>query len=157
VLLTRALEKATAGERLTADEALALYTDAPTHVLGKCADRVRARRHPSGQVTYIIDRNVNYTNICVARCTFCAFYRPVGSSEGYVLAFDEILRKIEETISLGGGQLLLQGGHNPDVPLAWYGISSDPSRHGIRRSGCTRSRRPKSSTSPGWRSCPCRR
>jgi cyclic dehypoxanthinyl futalosine synthase len=120
VLLTRALEKATAGERLTADEALALYTDAPTHVLGRCADRVRARRHPSGQVTYIIDRNVNYTNVCVARCTFCAFYRPVGSSEGYVLAFDEILRKIEETISLGGGQLLLQGGHNPDVPLAWY-------------------------------------
>jgi cyclic dehypoxanthinyl futalosine synthase len=81
---------------------------------------VRDRKHPDGVVTYIIDRNVNYTNVCVARCKFCAFYRPVGSSEGYTLGFDEIFRKIEETISLGGGQLLLQGGHNPDVPLAWY-------------------------------------
>ena len=71
-----------------------------------------------GVVTYIIDRNVNYTNVCVARCNFCAFYRPVGSSEGYVLSFDEIFRKIEETIAVGGGQLLLQGGHNPDIPLA---------------------------------------
>jgi cyclic dehypoxanthinyl futalosine synthase len=71
-------------------------------------------------VTYIIDRNVNYTNICVARCTFCAFYRPVGSGEGYVLGFEEIFRKIDETIALGGGQLLLQGGHNPDLPIEWY-------------------------------------
>jgi cyclic dehypoxanthinyl futalosine synthase len=71
-------------------------------------------------VTYIIDRNVNYTNVCVARCSFCAFYRSVGSSEGYVLGFDEIFRKIDETMELGGGQLLLQGGHNPDLPLEWY-------------------------------------
>jgi cyclic dehypoxanthinyl futalosine synthase len=71
-------------------------------------------------VTYIIDRNVNYTNVCVARCKFCAFYRPVGSAEGYTLGFDEIFKKVEETIALGGGQLLLQGGHNPDVPLEWY-------------------------------------
>ncbi len=71
-------------------------------------------------MTYIIDRNVNYTNVCVARCAFCAFYRPVGSSEGYVLAFDEIFRKIDETIAVGGGQLLLQGGHNPDLPITWY-------------------------------------
>jgi len=63
---------------------------------------------------------VNYTNVCVARCNFCAFYRPVGSPEGYVLGFDEIFRKIDETIALGGGQLLLQGGHNPDLPLQWY-------------------------------------
>jgi cyclic dehypoxanthinyl futalosine synthase len=63
---------------------------------------------------------VNYTNVCVARCKFCAFYRPVGSSDGYTLGFEEIFRKIEETIRLGGQQLLLQGGHNPDVPLAWY-------------------------------------
>ena len=75
---------------------------------------------PDGIVTYIIDRNVNYTNVCVARCNFCAFYRPVGSAEGYVLGFEEIFKKIDETIALGGGQLLLQGGHNPDLPLAWY-------------------------------------
>src|SRR5689334_7733312 len=84
------------------------------------ADDVRRQKHPEGLVTYIIDRNVNYTNVCVARCRFCAFYRPVGSDEGYTLGFDEIFRKIEETIRLGGVQLLLQGGHNPDVPLRWY-------------------------------------
>jgi cyclic dehypoxanthinyl futalosine synthase len=115
-----ALDKAAAGERLTAAEALALYTGAPTHLLGRLADGARRRRHPDNVVTYIIDRNVNYTNVCVARCRFCAFYRPVGSSEGYTLGFDEIFRKIDETIALGGEQLLLQGGHNPDVPLRWY-------------------------------------
>jgi cyclic dehypoxanthinyl futalosine synthase len=118
--MMRALEKANAGERLTRDEALALYSSAPTHALGRAADSVRARKHPSRVVSYIIDRNVNYTNVCVARCSFCAFYRPVGSAEGYVLSFDEIFRKIEETIAVGGVQLLLQGGHNPDLPLQWY-------------------------------------
>ena len=109
-----------AGGRLTAEEALSIYRKAPTWWLGRVADRVRQRKHPEGVVTYIIDRNVNYTNVCVARCNFCAFYRPVGHGEGYVLAFDEIFRKIDETIALGGVQLLMQGGHNPDLPLAWY-------------------------------------
>jgi cyclic dehypoxanthinyl futalosine synthase len=89
-------------------------------VLGRLADTIRLRKHPEGLVTYIIDRNVNYTNICVARCNFCAFYRTVGSSEGYVLGFEEIFQKIDETISVGGNQLLLQGGHNPDLPIQWY-------------------------------------
>ena len=118
--LQRALDKAAAGERLGRDESLALYIEAPTHILGRLADGARARKHPSRIVTYIIDRNVNYTNVCVARCNFCAFYRPVGSGDGYVLGFDEIFRKIDETIAVGGNQLLLQGGHNPDIPLAWY-------------------------------------
>jgi cyclic dehypoxanthinyl futalosine synthase len=108
------------GERLSADDALTLYQDAPTPLLGRLADDVRRRKHPDGIVTYIIDRNVNYTNVCVARCKFCAFYRPVGSTEGYALGFDEIFRKIDETIRLGGVQLLLQGGHNPDIPIGWY-------------------------------------
>ncbi len=108
------------GGRITADEALFLYNAAPTHWLGRMADQVRTRKHPEGVVTYIIDRNVNYTNVCVARCNFCAFYREVGHSEGYVLGFDEIFRKIDETIAVGGVQLLLQGGHNPDLPLQWY-------------------------------------
>ena len=95
------------GGRVDRHEALELYLSAPTSNLGRLADDIRARKHPERLVTYIIDRNVNYTNICVARCNFCAFYRPVGSSEGYVLG-------------LGGGQLLLQGGHNPDLPLQWY-------------------------------------
>ena len=108
------------GGRVSRDQARALYRHAPTALLGELADAVRARKHPDGVVTYIIDRNVNYTNVCVARCNFCAFYRPVGSPEGYVLGFEEIFRKIDETIALGGGQLLLQGGHNPDLPLEWY-------------------------------------
>jgi len=108
------------GGRVSAAEALALYREAPTHVLGRLADTIRVRKHPEGVVTYIIDRNVNYTNICVARCNFCAFYRPVGSSQGYVLGFEEIFHKIDETIAVGGNQLLLQGGHNPDLPIQWY-------------------------------------
>src|SRR6201989_2334449 len=112
--------KVFAGGRVTADEALLLYRKAPTSLLGRMADSVRARKHPDGVVTYIIDRNVNYTNVCVARCNFCAFYRPVGSSDGYVLGFDEIFRKIDETIAVGGNQLLLQGGHNPDLQIAGY-------------------------------------
>ena len=112
--------KVSDGGRLDRAEALTLYVHAPTHLLGRLADDIRARRHPSRIVTYIIDRNVNYTNVCVAKCNFCAFYRPVGSAEGYVLGFDEVFRKIDETISVGGEQLLLQGGHNPDLPLEWY-------------------------------------
>jgi cyclic dehypoxanthinyl futalosine synthase len=108
------------GARANADEAHALYVHAPTHVLGRLADEIRRRKHPDRTVTYIIDRNVNYTNVCVAKCNFCAFYRDVGSSEGYVLGFPEIFRKIDETIEVGGVQLLLQGGHNPDLPLTWY-------------------------------------
>ena len=113
-------DKVRAGERVTAEEALALYRDAPTAVLGRLADGIRSRKHDDGVVSYIIDRNVNYTNVCVAKCRFCAFYRPVGSSDGYVLGFDELFRKIDETLAVGGVQLLLQGGHNPDLPLAWY-------------------------------------
>ena len=116
----RIAEKVLDGGRVDAAEALELYNDAPTHLLGRLADTIRFRKHPERVVTYIIDRNVNYTNLCVARCNFCAFYRPVGAADGYVLGFEEILGKIQETIDLGGNQVLLQGGHNPDLPIAWY-------------------------------------
>ncbi len=119
-MLNAVIEKVRAGERIDAAEALELYRRAPTHVLGQLADAIRRRKHPDGVITYIIDRNVNYTNVCVAKCNFCAFYRDVGSPEGYVLGFDELFRKIDETIAVGGVQLLLQGGHNPDLPLSWY-------------------------------------
>jgi cyclic dehypoxanthinyl futalosine synthase len=108
------------GGRVNAGQALHLYRHAPTHLLGHLADTIRARKHPQRIVSYIIDRNVNYTNVCVARCNFCAFYRTVGSPDGYVLGFEEIFRKIDETIAVGGNQLLLQGGHNPDLPIQWY-------------------------------------
>jgi cyclic dehypoxanthinyl futalosine synthase len=108
------------GGRIDTAQALELYRHAPTHLLGRLADAIRVRKHPERVVTYIIDRNVNYTNVCVARCNFCAFYRPVGAADGYVLGFEEIFRKIDETIAVGGNQLLLQGGHNPDLPITWY-------------------------------------
>ena len=113
-------DKVRTGARIDAREALSLYRNAPTALLGQLAEVVRDRKHPERIVSYIIDRNVNYTNVCVAKCNFCAFYRPVGSAEGYVLGFDELFRKIDETIAVGGVQLLLQGGHNPDLPLSWY-------------------------------------
>jgi cyclic dehypoxanthinyl futalosine synthase len=112
--------KVRGGARIEAAEALALYRHASTALLGELADGIRARKHPERVVSYIIDRNVNYTNVCVAKCNFCAFYRDVGSSDGYVLGFDELFRKIDETIAVGGVQILLQGGHNPDLPLTWY-------------------------------------
>ena len=108
------------GGRLDREAALALYQNLPTHEPGLLANSVRVKKHPDRIVSYIIDRNVNYTNVCVAKCNFCAFYRDVGSGEGFVLGFDEIFAKIDETIAVGGVQLLLQGGHNPDLPLNWY-------------------------------------
>ena len=119
-MLDQIEQKVLSGGRLDATEALQLYRNASTHTLAFLANAARLRRHNDGVVTYIIDRNINYTNICVARCNFCAFYRKVGSSEGYVLTFEEIIRKIDETIELGGNQALLQGGHNPDLPIEWY-------------------------------------
>jgi cyclic dehypoxanthinyl futalosine synthase len=119
-MIDQIVAKVMNGGRVSAAEALELYRKAPTHVLGRLADAIRLRKHPERVVTYIIDRNVNYTNICVARCNFCAFYRAVGSTEGYVLGFEEIFQKIDETIAVGGNQLLLQGGHNPDLPIQWY-------------------------------------
>jgi cyclic dehypoxanthinyl futalosine synthase len=119
-MIEQIARKVAEGGRVDAAEALELYHHASTHLLGSLADGIRARKHPGRIVTYIIDRNVNYTNICVARCNFCAFYREVGHSDGYVLGFQEIFNKIDETISVGGNQLLLQGGHNPDLPIQWY-------------------------------------
>src|SRR5215813_8725806 len=119
-MIDQIAKKVLDGGRVDRAEATKLYRHASTHLLGQLADHIRARKHPERIVTYIIDRNVNYTNVCVARCNFCAFYRPVGSSEGYVLGFEEVFRKIDETIALGGVQLLLQGGHNPDLPIEWY-------------------------------------
>lgn len=99
---------------------LDFYTNAPLLELGHEADRVRAAKHPHGVVTYIVDRNINYTNVCVADCGFCAFYRRPKHGEGYTLSFEQIGAKIEETKALGGVQILIQGGHNPYIPFEWY-------------------------------------
>jgi cyclic dehypoxanthinyl futalosine synthase len=99
---------------------LELYQRAPLLELGQLADAQRRRRHPDPVVTYIIDRNINYTNVCVADCQFCAFYRRPRDGQGYVLSFEEIGAKIDECKEIGGVQILLQGGHNPYIPFEWY-------------------------------------
>ncbi|MDD4650386.1 MAG: dehypoxanthine futalosine cyclase [Desulfoplanes sp.] len=105
--------------RLTREDATALWAE-DVFSLGKRAHAARLERHPDPVVTYIADRNINYTNICVSGCKFCAFYRPPGHAEGYVLSLDELEAKISETVELGGYQLLLQGGMNPDLGLDFY-------------------------------------
>ncbi len=100
--------------------ALELYDRAPLLELGRLADAERRRQHPERAVTYIIDRNINYTNVCVADCKFCAFYRRPRHPDGYVLSFEEIGAKIDECKAIGGVQILLQGGHNPYIPFEWY-------------------------------------
>ncbi len=99
---------------------LDLYEHASLLELGRLADAERYRHHPAEVVTYIIDRNINYTNVCVADCKFCAFYRRPGHTEGYVLPFEKLGEKIDECKALGGVQILLQGGHNPYIPFEWY-------------------------------------
>jgi cyclic dehypoxanthinyl futalosine synthase len=99
---------------------LALYENAPLLELGQLADAERWRQHPEKVVTYIIDRNINYTNVCVADCGFCAFYRRPKNNEGYVLSYEQIGKKIDECKAIGGVQILIQGGHNPYIPFEWY-------------------------------------
>ena len=112
--------KALAGERLSRDEGIALIEGASLLELGMLADAVRRRLHPEGVVTYIIDRNINYTNVCVAQCAFCAFYRDLPSREGYLLSKEQLAEKIGETLALGGNQILLQGGLHPDLGIEFY-------------------------------------
>jgi len=114
------LERVTSGERLQAADALRLLQAAPLLDLGIAADLVRRHLHPEPIVTYIVDRNINYTNVCVVRCSFCAFYRDPGHPEGYLHSKDSLYAKIEETLALGGTGILMQGGHHPDLPLEWY-------------------------------------
>ena len=114
------LNKARDAQRLTRDEGLALLQSHDLTAIGAAAADVTERMHPEIYRTYNIDRNVNYTNICTAVCDFCAFYRSPKSSEGYVLPREELLAKIEETVALGGNQILMQGGLHPTFKLEWY-------------------------------------
>ncbi|MFH7325619.1 cyclic dehypoxanthinyl futalosine synthase [Desulfurivibrio sp. C05AmB] len=113
-------DKVLAGERLTAAESLELLAGADLMRLGLLADAVRRRLHPEPVVTYIIDRNINYTDICISACKFCAFFKGPDDPAGSVLSLAELGRKIEETQVLGGNQILLQGGLHPDKPLEFY-------------------------------------
>lgn len=114
------LDKATHGDRLSPSEGVRLLRTRHLASLGAAADRVSRRLHPERYRTYNIDRNINYTNVCTAVCHFCAFYRGPKSDEGYVLPRAELLRKVEQTVELGGNQILLQGGLHPKFKLDWY-------------------------------------
>ena len=120
VSVDAALAKGAAGDRLTADEAERLDEEAPLLDLGLAADARRRALHPGDLVTYIVSRNVNYTNVCTTACHFCAFYRPRGHKEAYVLSREELTQKIDETVALGGIEILLQGGLHPDLGIEWY-------------------------------------
>src|SRR5512147_137888 len=128
------IKKASLGKRLEAEEGLALFRQADLLTFGELANSVRKRLHPERLVTFVVDRNINYTNICVNKCAFCAFYRDEGSPEAYILSQDDIFRKIEETIAQGGTQILMQGGVHPDLGIEYFEdlFSSIKSRFSIQ-------------------------
>jgi len=114
------LDKALGGERLNVEDATALLESRDVVRIGLAADEIRQRKNPGNVVTYIIDRNINYTNVCNVVCTFCAFYRRPGKPDTYVHSIDEIEKRIDETIALGGTGVLMQGGLHPDFNIEWY-------------------------------------
>jgi len=116
----RIVDQVKAGRRLGDDEFLLLEQRADLYQLGFLANAIRERLHPERHVTYVIDRNINYTDICVSACKFCAFYKAPEEKGGYLLTFDELAEKIRETKELGGTQILLQGGLHPELPLEYY-------------------------------------
>lgn len=119
-MIEKILDKARDGQRLSYDDGIALLESRNLTAIGSAADDVSRRLHPEPYRTYNIDRNINYTNICTAVCDFCAFYRSPKSDEGYVLPRDVLLKKVEETVALGGNQILMQGGLHPKFKLDWY-------------------------------------
>jgi cyclic dehypoxanthinyl futalosine synthase len=120
--LQEILDRAADGGRMTAEQALAVYRDAPFHALGQAADAARRRRYAGTEriATYIIERNINYTNVCVTACKFCAFYRAPKHEGGWVRDLDDILQRCAETVELGGTQIMFQGGHHPDFGVEYY-------------------------------------
>jgi len=113
-------ERVLAGERLSREEGLRLLHDAELLELGELANTVRFRLHPEPVVTFVIDSNPNYTNVCITDCVFCAFYRKPGSRDGYTLTVEQVMEKVKRAVDLGATTVLLQGGHNPDLPLDYY-------------------------------------
>ena len=119
-MLKKIRQKIEADASIDRREALFLLTEADLLAAGKLADSIRRRRHPHGRVTFVVDRNVNYTNVCQSECKFCAFYRTADASDAYVLPYETIYRKVRELVDSGGTQLLMQGGLHPDLGIEWF-------------------------------------
>jgi len=119
-MTSKILEKALNGERISPEEAVRLFETTDMLLLGNIASRISRKKLKERVVTYIVDRNINYTNICITDCAFCAFYRKEDDEEAYVHPFETIAGKIEETIALGGRQILLQGGHNINLKIDYF-------------------------------------
>ena len=117
---TSVLDKVYRNERLTQEDAVELFYSSELLELGMAADYVRHKFHPEQKVSYIVDRNINYTNVCYVECSFCAFYRSSLESDSYLHGLDLLDKKIEETVALGGTGILLQGGLHPELKLEWY-------------------------------------
>jgi cyclic dehypoxanthinyl futalosine synthase len=118
--LDHILDKALRGERIALEEGMELLASDQIEKMGHVANQIMLKHHPEPITTFVVGRNVNYTNVCDVYCRFCAFYRAPGSKEGYVLPDDTILNKIQETIDVGGTEILMQGGTNPDLPFTYY-------------------------------------
>ena len=118
--LSGVIEKIRGRQRIALEDGVILLTQADLLTLGELASTVKQLLHPERLVTFVVDRNINYTNVCVNKCRFCAFYREQGSPEAYILTKDEIFKKIEETIALGGTQILMQGGVHPDLGIEYF-------------------------------------
>jgi cyclic dehypoxanthinyl futalosine synthase len=119
-MLNAITEKIAAGAAITQEEALWCLTEAELLAVGRLADSIRRAMHPDGCVSFVVDRNVNYTNVCESRCKFCAFYRDADAADAYLLDTETIMMKIQELVDQGGTQLLMQGGLHPSLDIAWF-------------------------------------
>ncbi|HEY0395554.1 MAG TPA: cyclic dehypoxanthinyl futalosine synthase [Candidatus Elarobacter sp.] len=118
--LADVLDLAAGGGRLTYDDGVRLYRDAPLHELGAAAHARRAAMYPGNDVTYVIDTTINYTNVCNVHCTFCAFFRPEHHAEGYTMSHDKVLERVKFAADQGATQIMIQGGVNPELRIAWF-------------------------------------
>ena len=118
--LADVLDRAAGGGRITYDEGVRLYREAPLHELGAAAHARRMALYPTNDVTYVVDTTINYTNVCNVHCTFCAFFRPEHHGEGYTMSHDKVLERVRYAADQGATQIMIQGGVNPELRIEWF-------------------------------------
>ncbi|MDP9104628.1 MAG: CofH family radical SAM protein, partial [Candidatus Eremiobacteraeota bacterium] len=118
--LADVLDRAAAGERISFDQGVRLYREAPLHDLGSAAHARRMAMYPTNDVTYVVDTTINYTNVCNVHCTFCAFFRPEQHGEGYTMSHDKVVERVRYAADMGATQIMIQGGVNPALRIEWF-------------------------------------